>query len=281
MSSEHPESEQDASVNALQRAYFRDKLMEHGAVSAGDDPDDPERLAKIAATWVDSATFEHECGAYAAAENQCLAAVRIWEALIQNNRCCSSDYRRQCASAYHNLGTLGLEHSDFAGAASWFQKGIQFLEQLVREESKVHEHFHELAGSINDLGLAKEQLGHIGQARSHFKRSLEIWDQLAREYPSIEEYQASHLKSRINMERFQIFIRRLRFLRHIGGWLIASSILLGVTWVALGKYGWLIVLASVVFVLGVIACFFGIVKDDGDEAPEGPPFERPAVPQTN
>ena len=280
MSNEHAEKiEHDPAIIGLQRAYFRDKLMEVHTLSAGDDPDDPDRRAKIAETWFESATFEYACGAYAAAENQCLAAVRLWEKLIQNNRSCStSDFRRRCASAYHNIGTLRLENSDFVGAATWFQKGIQVLEQLVREPSKVHEHFHELAESINDLGLAEEQLGHFGQARSHFKRSLAIWGQLAREYPSIAEYQAGHLKSQMNTERFQMVVRRLRYLRHIGRWLIAFSILLLLTRVTLGKYGWLIVLSSVVFVLGLIACFLGIVRDDGDDADadDSPPFERPA-----
>src|SRR6516165_1179208 len=78
-------------------AFFRDRLFELASIQEGDDPNNPERLTKIADTWASYGDFEYQNGAYDGAECCCLSAVKIWEKLIHDNPG-TSGYRSKCAS---------------------------------------------------------------------------------------------------------------------------------------------------------------------------------------
>jgi len=251
-------------------AYFRDRLSELESVNEGEDPDDPERRAKIAALYSEMADFEYDDGAHEAAERSCVIAIRIWEKLGHDNFA-FGDYRRDCAKAYHNLGLLKMETEHYESAAVWFRKASELLEQIVCEQPAAHEHSHALAGTIKNLGLANEQLGQLCQAWTQFSRSFEIWRQLAREHPSVEEYQTDYLKSRLNIDQFRFCFGRRRLLRRIGVGLIAMSICLVVAWFAAAWFAvrasdwlfwlWLTLTVGSVIV-GAIVYSFGFVKDD-------------------
>ena len=251
----------------FQRAYFHDQIMELGMIYEGEDRPASGRLVRLAEVWSEFADFEHQAGNDDAAQSCCQSAICILEELIQETPD-SIEFRRYCASAYHNLGLLQMDHGHYETSKTSIRKAIDLLREVVLRQPDVPEHSHELAGSINNLGLMDEQIGQPDIAKESFLHATEIWERLVRENPANDEFRKSFLLSRKNIKRFERARRGPRSFRGVGVSLIATSLLLVFGWLGIATSvgptgpnrnawayhlgGWMLSLAAVCLLVGLI-----------------------------
>ncbi|HEV3076159.1 MAG TPA: tetratricopeptide repeat protein [Thermoanaerobaculia bacterium] len=133
-----------------------------------------ERLAMLSG----QAAILQALGANAQGMRRWIEAIDLYRRLgeVQGRR----RYERGEAAAYHQLGMIGLEQRDFAGAERWYLKSLEIVQRLGDESAAIR--------TYHQLGRINEERRDFAGAERWYRKSLEISERLGNEAQAAKTY---------------------------------------------------------------------------------------------
>ncbi len=106
-------------------------------------------------------------------------SLAIFESLAEETNTVES--RRDLSVSYNKLGDIAKAHGKLSEAEEWYRKSLAIDESLAEETNTVE--------SYDDLAVSCYKIGYLLRDRSYLNEALNIWTQLAEQFPDNPTFQ--------------------------------------------------------------------------------------------
>jgi tetratricopeptide (TPR) repeat protein len=181
---------------------YRAFIAEHG--------DDPEREPEVVSAYYRVAILTRLIGTRAEALEAGRKALELQRSFVDRHLDVPQ-YRRDLAASYHNVGWLihvGGTRANSEEALPYLRHARLLREEFVDVQRENLDYLSELAGVLNDIGLAHSILGRYREADDAFAQATQHQDRAFANAPHVRRYRlllANHL---FNRARCQLKLNR-------------------------------------------------------------------------
>ncbi len=119
------------------------------------------------------------CGKLSEAEEWFRKSLAIDESLAEETNTVES--RRDLSVSYEKIGNIANARGKLSEAEEWYRKSLAIDESLAEETNTVE--------SYDDLAVSCYKIGYLLRDRSYLNEALNIWTQLAEQFPDNPTFQ--------------------------------------------------------------------------------------------